>query len=566
MSRCPRSLLGLEDSKEYFADDMNDDMVYESSVYLPDDTLTHIMYDNYARLSNYGNSEDTHLDDELNEMSHHENVETSKGEYDELYDLDELADNLNEENNMKSKMDETEIYDVGKLKETFIDYYNDRKKADSKLIYVGKSLRHLLFENYMDVPKNVDKLLIEEESNDNISTKIDEEEKNRFNDVIILKEEEKPLLRGISNNEVQNDIYEKNKKYKKESEDIELFRQDDFSELLDDILLLQLDEENDSNWKKILKDYMNDTVQIDVETIFGDDSFRKDDEDKINISYVKEYKPKDDNVKKILDDILSYKNIKDINKLINYFRKYSGVSNKLIVECVNYLLYHLNTEEANNKSLDVLIEELMQCDENNIFKKNKKLFKYIKNEGIKKEYELDFNIEKNDKETNVYSNEKDFSINEDISSLKSYNMCVKKCSDLWLNVMKNERGKFNHIITDLYRFYRTLIKKYKVSGNFAFNEWTEVNSNIRLYMKNAEIYLNTLFNQWINNNRLNIGEFKMLVMINRFLWRKIKKDLYDTNKKNISKPFQDKINEENTKKKKVTDKYKKIYQEKNKNI
>ncbi|SOV80409.1 Plasmodium exported protein (PHISTb), unknown function [Plasmodium reichenowi] len=549
MSRCTRSLMRLEHIKEYFADYINNDKVHEPIVHLMDDPLKLIMYDNYVSLTNYGYSEDTYLDDELNKLSYDENVETSKGEYDELPNLDVLTDNLNEKNNMKSKMDEAQIHDMGKLTEKSIDYYNDRKKADSKLIYVGKDLRHLLFENYKDVSNNVDKLLIKKESNDNISKKINEEETNRFNDVIILKEEEKPLFRDTSNKAVQNDLYEKNKKYKKESEDIELFIEDDFNELLNNILHLQLHAENNYNWQHILREYTNDTVQGEVKTIFGDDSFRKDeDDDKINISYIEKYILEDENVKKILDDILSYKKMEDINKLINYFRKYSGVPDKLIVKCAHYLLHHLNME-ADEKSLDVLIEELIQYDENNIFKKNEKFIKYITNERVKKEYELDFNIEKNDKKMNVFSNEKDFSINKDISSLKSYNICVKKCSDLWLRMMKNERGKFNHIITDLYRIYRTLIKKYKVASNFAFNEWSEINSNIELYMKNTNIYLNIIFNEWINNNRLNIGEFKILVMFSRFLWRKFKKDIYDSNKKYITNKFQDILDEENRKKK-----------------
>ncbi|SPJ11201.1 Plasmodium exported protein (PHISTb), unknown function [Plasmodium sp. DRC-Itaito] len=566
MSRCTRSLMGLEHTREYFTDDMNDDNAYESSVHLMDDPLKHILYDNYGHSSNYVDSEDTHLDDELNELSYDENVETSKGEYDELHNLDVLADNLNEENNMRSNMDETEIYDMGKLKEKFIDYYNDRKKADSKMIYVGKGLRHLLFENYNDVSNNVDKFLIKKKSNDNISKKIDEEEKNRLNDVIILKEEEKPLLRDISNEVVQNDLYEKNKKYKKESKGIELFIDDDFNELLKDILLLQLHAENDSNWQQILKEHMNYTVKGYFKTIFGDDSFRKDeDDDKIKISHLEKYKFEDEGVKEILDDILRYKKREDINKLMNYFGKYSRVPDKLIVKCAYYLLDHLNMEVHEN-NLDVLIEELIQCDEKNIFKKNEKLIKNIKNERNKKEYELNFNIQKNDKKANVFSNEKDFSINDDISSLKSYNICVKRCSDLWLRVMKNEIGKFNHIITDLHRFYRTLIKKYKVAGNFASNEWNEINSNIQLYMKNTKMYLNILFNQWINNNTLNIGEFKILVMFNRFLWRKFKKDLYYSNKKYIAKLFQDIVDEENTKKKQITRNYKKMYQEENKNM
>ncbi|SOV24737.1 Plasmodium exported protein (PHISTb), unknown function [Plasmodium sp. DRC-Itaito] len=575
MNRCPRSLLGVEQMKEYLDDNMNNDMIYESSVYLMDDPLKHIMYDNYARLSEYVDAQDTYTDDELNELFYEENEDTSKDEHDEIYDLVELVDNLNAENNMKSKMDETEIYDMKKLKESFIDFYNDRKNAASKLVYVGKSLRPLLFENYKDVSTNVDKSLIDEESkgklNDNIYTEVDEREKNRFDDVIVLKEEEKPLLRGISNKEVKNDLYEENKKYKKESEDIVSLDEYDINELLDDILHLKLHEENDSNRQQILREYMNDTVfdavQSEVKTIFHDDSFRKDDDDdKFNISYLKENIPEYENIKKLLDDIFSYRKIKDINKLIRFFKKYSRSDYKIIVECANYLLYRLNMEEVDKKSFDSFTEEFLQSHENNIFKKNAKLFKYIQNEEIKKEYELDLNNEKMDIKRNVYSNEKDLSINEDISSLESYNMSVRKFSDLWLNVMKNEREKFNHMITALYRFYRTLIRKYKVPGNLGSNEWNEVYSNIQLHMKNIETYFNTLFNKWINNNKLNIGEFKILVMLNRFSWRKFKKDLYDSNKKYITKPFQAVIDEANTKKKELTEKYKKQFQEKNKKM
>ncbi|SOV84372.1 Plasmodium exported protein (PHISTb), unknown function [Plasmodium sp.] len=204
-----------------------------------------------------------------------------------------------------------------------------------------------------------------------------------------------------------------------------------------------------------------------------------------------------------------------------------------------YLLKEVTREESENSN-------------NDIFKNYKTLFNNLS------QYEKN---KFSDKSDSMVFNEKDNQIYKKIELLKSDNDNIREnMKSIWMEVMGNERRKYDNLRISLYNFYNDLKRIHKVPKTFAEEKWQECNEIILIGGQNMETYIDNIFYDWIDNkNNLNINEFKIIVNANRFAWKKLNENVKSSCEGILNKTFEAKLKGKELHSKFIVDMYKQIF-------
>nr|SPJ13217.1 Plasmodium exported protein (PHISTb), unknown function [Plasmodium sp. DRC-Itaito] len=201
--------------------------------------------------------------------------------------------------------------------------------------------------------------------------------------------------------------------------------------------------------------------------------------------------------------------------------------------------------------LNRVTKEESENSHNDIFKNYKTLFNNVR------QYE-DKNF--SDKNGFMVFNEKDNQLYKKIELLKSDNDNVKEnMKNIWIEVIRNERRKYENLRVALYKFYNDLKSVHKVPKSFAEEKWQECNEIILIGGQNMETYMDNIFYDWIDNNNLNINEFKMIVDANRFAWKKLNESVKNSCEGILNKTFEAKLKGKELRSKFIVDMYKQVF-------
>ncbi|SOV20998.1 Plasmodium exported protein (PHISTb), unknown function [Plasmodium sp. DRC-Itaito] len=219
-------------------------------------------------------------------------------------------------------------------------------------------------------------------------------------------------------------------------------------------------------------------------------------------------------------------------------------------------LYKLTDVVNNRESLlfKKTTKEEPENRHNDIFKSYKTLFN-----NVRKYEENNFS----DKSGSMFFNERDRQIDKNIELLKSddnnNNNIKERMKNIWLDVIRNERMKYDNLRISIYKFYNDLKRVNKVPKSFCEEKWQECNEIISIGGQNMETYIDNIFYDWIDNNNLNINEFKMIVDANRFAWKKLNENVKKSCEGILNKTFEAKLKGKELRSKFIVDMYKQLF-------
>ncbi|ETW44917.1 hypothetical protein PFNF135_00692 [Plasmodium falciparum NF135/5.C10] len=215
-----------------------------------------------------------------------------------------------------------------------------------------------------------------------------------------------------------------------------------------------------------------------------------------------------------------------------------------LTDVINYgegsLLNQVPKEESENSNNDIfeyyktLFNNVRQHDENNF----------------------------SDKSGSMVLNEKDIQLEKKIELLKGDNNNIKESmKSIWVDVLRNERRKYENLRVSIYKFYNDLKSVHKVPKSFAEEKWQECNEIILIGGQNMETYMDNIFYDWIdnNNNNLNINEFRMIIDANKFAWKKLNENVKKSCEGILNKTFEAKIKGKELRSKFIVDMYKQLF-------
>ncbi|SOV76068.1 Plasmodium exported protein (PHISTb), unknown function [Plasmodium reichenowi] len=209
----------------------------------------------------------------------------------------------------------------------------------------------------------------------------------------------------------------------------------------------------------------------------------------------------------------------------------------------------VNNEEGS--SLNRITKEESENSHNDIFKNYKTLFN-----NVRQYEENNFS----DKSGSMVFNEKDNQLDKRIELLNSDNDNIKEnMLNIWIEVIRNERRKYENLKVAIYRFYNDLKSVHKVPKSFAEGKWQECNEIILIGGQNMETYMDNIFYDWIDNNNLNINEFKLIVDANRFAWKKLNESVKNSCEGILNKTFEAKLKGKELRSKFIVDMYKQVF-------
>ncbi|ETW56893.1 hypothetical protein PFUGPA_01094 [Plasmodium falciparum Palo Alto/Uganda] len=142
------------------------------------------------------------------------------------------------------------------------------------------------------------------------------------------------------------------------------------------------------------------------------------------------------------------------------------------------------------------------------------------NEGDSEKTYKRYNLNGDGVKNSLFTNNVDKNLNKKVHKLLQNGYKKKEeMQDLWKDINKNEKDKYDKLGKDIYNHYTKTKELFCTPDRFADATWKTVNEIFMLTKTNTETYLKIIFDDWFNSEKTSIEEYYLLLCATKLVWR-----------------------------------------------